>query len=66
MAHQERERDLTDEIRRLERLQRLAEKLHRYTGILSYLDIAEYIHTMLRKQKLLDSKPNLHLIMCDI
>ncbi|XP_026332618.1 plectin-like [Hyposmocoma kahamanoa] len=29
MAHQERERDLTDEIRRLERLQRLAEKLHR-------------------------------------
>ncbi|XP_050552459.1 uncharacterized protein LOC118277469 isoform X41 [Spodoptera frugiperda] len=29
MAQQERERDLTDEIRRLERLQRLAEKLHR-------------------------------------
>ncbi|KAJ2940873.1 hypothetical protein O0L34_g10132 [Tuta absoluta] len=29
MAHQERERDLSDEIRRLERLQRLAEKLHR-------------------------------------
>ncbi|XP_049879738.1 microtubule-actin cross-linking factor 1 isoform X17 [Pectinophora gossypiella] len=29
MAHQERERDLADEIRRLERLQRLAEKLHR-------------------------------------
>jgi dystonin len=29
MATQERERDLTDEIRRLERLQRLAEKLHR-------------------------------------
>ncbi|XP_053618600.1 microtubule-actin cross-linking factor 1 isoform X38 [Plodia interpunctella] len=29
IAHTERERDLTDEIRRLERLQRLAEKLHR-------------------------------------
>ncbi|XP_050668123.1 dystonin isoform X25 [Leptidea sinapis] len=29
MAQQERERDLSDEIRRLERLQRLAEKLHR-------------------------------------
>ncbi|XP_061380488.1 microtubule-actin cross-linking factor 1 isoform X17 [Danaus plexippus] len=29
MAAQERERDLSDEIRRLERLQRLAEKLHR-------------------------------------
>ncbi|XP_072947995.1 microtubule-actin cross-linking factor 1 isoform X6 [Epargyreus clarus] len=29
MAQQERERDLADEIRRLERLQRLAEKLHR-------------------------------------
>ncbi|XP_047520522.1 dystonin isoform X33 [Pieris napi] len=29
MAQQERDRDLADEIRRLERLQRLAEKLHR-------------------------------------
>ncbi|XP_037296445.1 microtubule-actin cross-linking factor 1 isoform X21 [Manduca sexta] len=29
LAHQERERDLSDEIRRLERLQRRAEKLHR-------------------------------------
>lgn len=29
MAHQERERDIQEEIRRLERLQRLAEKVHR-------------------------------------
>lgn len=32
MAAQERERDLSDEIRRLERLQRLAEKLHRFVS----------------------------------
>lgn len=29
MAHQERERDIQEEIRRLEKLQRLAEKVHR-------------------------------------
>lgn len=44
MAQQERERDLADDIRRLERLQRLAEKLHRYyvalcTNIMSLLSI---------------------------
>ena len=41
MAQQERERDLTDEIRRLERLQRLAEKLHRY--VLSQGDMLKIV-----------------------